>query len=76
MAQWLQSLQALVGLQNPLVAAVIMQNPWACLGTMTPSLADQVIICLTRGLDMADTHPLHQWDREQGTAMLIAIREL
>ena len=60
MAQWLQSLQALVGLQNPLVTAVIMQNPWACLGIMTPSLTDQVIICLTLGLDMADTHPLHQ----------------
>ena len=43
---------------------------------MTLSLTDQVIVCLKLGLDMADTHPLHQWDREQGTAMLIAIREI
>ena len=66
--QWQQYQQALVDPQNPLVTAVSTQNPKKHredLGKM-PSLTGQVTVCLACGLDMVDTHRLHQLDKEQG----------
>lgn len=77
LVQWLQYQQALVDPQNPLVAAVSIQNPKHYRETlmMMPSLTDQVIICRICGPDMVDTHHLHQLDREQGTVVWLLIEQ-
>ena len=68
LVQWLLYQQALVDPQNPLVTAVSIQNPkqYREIPRMMPLLTGQVTICLICGLDMVDTHLLHQLDREQG----------
>ena len=69
---WQQYLQALVDPQSQLVALVSIQSPWVCRAQMMKCLfTDQVTTCLMCGPDMADTHPLHLWDNEQGKLIII-----